>query len=610
VLYELLTGELPHARSGLSLEALVDSVRDETIERPSARLRASTTITGDPARTQQTLRAVSGELDAIVLTALRREPERRYANAAALAEDLRRWLDGRPVRAQPDTATYRMRKFVVRNKLVVGSASAVLLALIAGFGTALWQASVAREQAALARSAAESATQQAALARKAQSDAETINQFFGRMLSEARAMDQAQGAVLTVKTWVLAALPRLDRDLADAPAARATLRRELGSALHSLGDAAGARAVLETALAENREAYGDSAQTAAAANQLAVVLFALGEHEQARLRGEDTLAMLDRLPDDVDVRTVRIQTRTTLLRVYSLRGDNAAALALGERNLADRAALFGADDPRLAVDYNNLSGTYNQLSRLAEAEAALAKTLELLEKNPARPVARIAFVQQGRCSLAAQRADYAGALAACQKASDLYAEALGADSIELASVAVTEARVRFAAGEEDRARALLDAIEPRLRAAGRAVDLRETGLLRLRLAVIDRDWQALEQGGTRLLAALPAPVPGVVSGERSVVEAFTALGRFMQGRDPQDAAEARDAAQRLLSRDDVVVYYRASAALPAALVAQAEGDAAGAQEFRERALDALALNMPADQAAALWQRWQPLDAAP
>jgi hypothetical protein len=610
VLYELLTGELPHARAGASLEALVDGARRETIERPSARLRATATTAGDASRTPHGLRLIPGELDAIVLTALRREPERRYASAAAMADDLRRWLDGRPVRAQPDTATYRLRKFVARNRLAVGSASAVLLALIAGFGTALWQANVAREQAALARSEAERATQNAELARMAQADAEAINQFFGQMLNEARATEQGQGVALTVKDWVLAALPRLDRDLADALAARATLRRELGSALNSLGDAAAAHGVLERAVVENREAYGDSMQTASAIQLVASAAFTLGDHLQAEQNSEQTLAMLDRVPDSEDARILRIQARTTLLRIHSLRGDQAKALVLAERNLADRIALFGADDPRLAVDYNNLSGTYNRVSRLAEAEAAAQKTLELLEANPARPVARIAFVQQGLCSLAVQRAAYERGLQACARAAELYAEALGPQSIELASVGVTEARLRFAAGAEAEARVLLDATEPRLLAAGRAVDLRDAGLLRLRLAVRDNDWRRVEDVGARLLATLPEPTHGGLSAERLVAQAFVALGRYMRTRDPQAAAAARQAAELLLGRGDQIAYFNASAALPASLAAQAAGDAAAAQSLCQRALAALTRNMSDGEATALWERWQPRGSAP
>jgi serine/threonine-protein kinase len=598
VLYELITGVLPHQRSGTGLQRLIEQVRMEAPQRPSALLREREAA----GTTTRWARQAAGELDTIVLTALRPEPERRYAGAAALADDLRRWLDGRPIAAQADSTTYRMRKFVSRHRFAVGSASAVLLALVAGFGTALWQAAVARGEAQRAEA-------QAAIARKAQADAEAVNQFFGRMLIEARPLDQGAGANLTVKEWVLAALPRLDRDLGDAPAARATLRRELGTALQQLGDGAQARGVLESAVAENLAAYGNSAQAASASVMLAVNLFALGEHAAARKYTEDAIAIADRAPQDDDVRNLRIQARTTLLRILSLEGDHAAGLVLAERNLAERAALYGADDPRLAVDYNNLAGSYSRLARLAEAEVAQRKSLALLERNPQRPLARIAFVHGQLCMLGAQRADYATSLDHCAQATAHYAEALGADSIELPAVAVVEAHVRFAAGDAGRATALLDASQPRLVAAGRAVDLRIAWLLRMRLAVHGRRWSALEEAGTQLRAVYPPPAQGRTADERLVADAFIALGRLMRTRDPGDARAAIDAAESMLARTAAVPYYRATAALAGSLAAAASGDPTAADAFRQQGLSALASTMPADAAQALWARWLPQESA-
>ena len=604
VLYQLLTGDLPHTRGAASLESLVDAVRTEVPERPSARLRrvgAGGSGTGGAA--SRTLRTLRGDLDTIALMALRREPERRYASAADFARDLRRWLDGRPIAAQADTTGYRMRKFVARHRLAVGSASAVLLALIAGFGTALWQASVARSEAARAQ-------QQAEVARKAQADAEAINQFFGRMLVDARAQDQGAGAALTVKDWVLAAVPRLDEALKDAPAARATLRRELGAALHQLGASARAREVLETAVAENAAAYGDSLQTAVATTLLGSALYAVGEPAESRRRAEAAIVMLDGLPSTNDVRLDRIQARTTLLRIHSLGGDHAMALTLAERNLEERAALFGADDPRLAVDYNNLASSYNRLGRLAEAETAQRKSLALLERNPERPVARIAFVHTNLCMLAVQRARYADAEASCQAARARYTESLGPDSIEIASVDSSRAHVAFAAGDSDAARALLDDAEPRLVAAQRKVDVLLVATVRMRLAVRDADWKRVEAEGERLRSMLPPPTADAVADERLLADAFTSLARGMRSGHDGAVTEARRIAASMLERPQVVAYYRATAALAGSLAAAAEGDRSAAQGFREAAVAALAENMPREEAVALWARWLPVEQAP
>ncbi len=139
VLYELLAGRLPHRRDTASVAALAEEVGRETLVRPS-RIAAAA---GDA-------RELAGDLDTIVLKALAREPERRYGGAAALADDLERHLDGRPVLARPDRASYRLAKFVGRHRVVVGAAALVTIALVAGTAISLWQARLARLEAAKA----------------------------------------------------------------------------------------------------------------------------------------------------------------------------------------------------------------------------------------------------------------------------------------------------------------------------------------------------------------------------------------------------------------------------------------------------------------------------
>ncbi len=89
---------------------------------------------------------VDTDLDRIVLMALRKEPERRYVSAEQFAEDIRRYLEGRPVLAAPDSAVYRGRKFVARNRVVVAAAAGFLLAVSVGIITTTWQARVARQE--------------------------------------------------------------------------------------------------------------------------------------------------------------------------------------------------------------------------------------------------------------------------------------------------------------------------------------------------------------------------------------------------------------------------------------------------------------------------------
>ena len=105
ILYELLTGELPHRRRISSATTLVEEVAHETLERPSQRLRRLES--GGTAGARRS-REIAPDLDTIVLKALARERERRYPSVSAFAADLVAYLDGRPIAARPDTVGYRL----------------------------------------------------------------------------------------------------------------------------------------------------------------------------------------------------------------------------------------------------------------------------------------------------------------------------------------------------------------------------------------------------------------------------------------------------------------------------------------------------------------------
>ena len=141
VLYELLSARRPFGTRTESLHDLEEAVLHEEPPPPSAAWPQ-----GDPRR-----KALRGDLDAIVLKALRKEPERRYPSAAAIADDLQRFQSGRPVVARPDSAGYRIRKFVGRNRTAVAAASVAFLALLGSTAFSLRQMREAERQRDAAR---------------------------------------------------------------------------------------------------------------------------------------------------------------------------------------------------------------------------------------------------------------------------------------------------------------------------------------------------------------------------------------------------------------------------------------------------------------------------
>lgn len=139
VLYELLCGQHPFAPPGATRAALEHAVLNNEARPPSERVAD-----------RQQSRALRGDLDTIVGKSLKKAPRERYLTAAALAEDIERHLAQRPVLARPDSAAYRLQRFVRRNRVASGAAALAVVAVLAGAGVAAWQARAARAEAARA----------------------------------------------------------------------------------------------------------------------------------------------------------------------------------------------------------------------------------------------------------------------------------------------------------------------------------------------------------------------------------------------------------------------------------------------------------------------------
>jgi Tol biopolymer transport system component len=127
ILYELLTGKKAQPISGYAPQAIA-SVVCQTEPAAPARLKPQ----------------LAGDLDSIIRMAIRKEPQRRYASAGLLADDIHRHLDGRPVMARPDTVAYRWAKFVRRNRLAVAAGALIAATLAGGLALEFWLGAFAR----------------------------------------------------------------------------------------------------------------------------------------------------------------------------------------------------------------------------------------------------------------------------------------------------------------------------------------------------------------------------------------------------------------------------------------------------------------------------------
>jgi len=322
LLYGLLSGQPPHDLRGLGLAEITARICDRAPPPPSS-------VTVDPGRG----RRLRGDLDAIVLKALRKDPADRYPSVDALADDLRRHLEGRPVHARTGNRRYRLRKFVQRNRAGVIAGTVAVLVLLLGAGSTAWQARralIERDRAVLQE-------------RRAQRTAALIEALF----AQADPALSPGGEGLSARALVDRGERQVIDGLAEEPEVQADLLDVLGRVQASLGAWGRAVTLHQRALTLRQSLATDPTKPDAAT---ARTLFDLGQ--AARLGWQPTLAE-DSLQAALDQRRLVFGPDDPL----TLEAEAALALALsderGGRTQATPArasfqhVLAASDDPDL-----------------------------------------------------------------------------------------------------------------------------------------------------------------------------------------------------------------------------------------------------------------------
>ena len=435
LLYQLLSGHRPYELSSYKQRQLQKVICEEDPLRPStvvargqdAKDSLAEISTQRRQHPEKLRRSLSGDLDHIVLKAMRKEAEERYASANQFSLDIERYLRGEPVLARKGTWSYHTGKFIRRNFIGVGVATAFVVVL-AGFAVAM---SVQAKKIA----------EQRDLANVERERAEQVSEFLVDIFSYSDPYE-AQGREITAKQILEKGAERIENELGEHPEIQATLLGTVGYVYQRQGDPARGIPLLEQAVAALTELHGERhAATALTTNRLGEALRMGGrfaEAEQSYRRALDT-------------------------------------------NLA----LFGSDHEQVAWGYQELGRLKRQQSDLPNAELSLKRSLSIYTRLYGETSVEVAFTLEELGNLATWKGDLAEAEGYQRRALEIFRETLGDSHPDYAVALNNLASILRSQDEYEEAEALYReavAVERRVRGENPELASSLGGLGRLLLA--------------------------------------------------------------------------------------------------------------------------------
>src|ERR1700674_3218511 len=338
VLYELLTGCSPYGRSSRTPHEISRAVCDLEPVKPSTaiRCRSASPRRGEPpvagGESNKLSRRLKGDLDNIILMALRKEPQRRYSSVEQFAQDIRRHLENLPVIARQDTAGYRASKFIARHKIGVATTAAFAIILLTALLVTVREARIAREQRARAE-------------RRFNDVRKLANSLMFEVHDSIRNLPGATPARKLLVSRALEYLDSLSREASGDP----SLQRELAAAYDRVGD------VLGDSSAANLGDFAGASQSYAKA---------LAIRESLAAASPTDLAVQTELADEY-FRTAAVLQNT---------GDFVGALKTLQRALPFMQKIAaGHNDPRLQ---DRIAGLYYYTGTILEKRGDLLGALQ------------------------------------------------------------------------------------------------------------------------------------------------------------------------------------------------------------------------------------------
>ena len=344
ILYELLAGKLPHDMRQMALPEIVQTIRDV-----------------DPISLGSLKRIYRGDIETIAAKALEKDKTRRYASAAELAADIRRYLADEPIVARPPTTNYQLQKFARRHKALVGGVAAVVLALSVGVVVSTWQ---------LVR------------ARRAEASAKAVSDFLQNdLLAQASVANESGPATnpdpdLKVRTALDRAATQITGKFARHPEVEAAIRDTIGQTYLDLGIYPEARKQLELALALHQRVEGpNDPRTLNATIRLGSLAEREGKYAEAETLETTTAETMRRVlgPDHPDT----LNAMAILGNVYIAQAKYPQAEAVFSRDLEIERRALGPEAPQTLRGMHNLGLVYLYVGKYTLAEPLYNQLTEI-----------------------------------------------------------------------------------------------------------------------------------------------------------------------------------------------------------------------------------------
>jgi len=350
VLYELLVGKRPWSLSNSALPASFKRRFEAEPALPSSALDATNIITS---------KSLRGDLDAIVMKALRPEPGMRYQSAAELWNDIKRHLRREPVFARGDTRGYRIRRFMSRHKVGVAAAAIVLVAISVGIGGVLWQA----HKTALERD------QVLAEMRRT----EAVKNYLLLMF---RTAGENQGSESTTAKQVLdQSAKHLTEQYRDQPQTRAEIVEALGALYLYMNDADGAAPLLQDYLKSGDTTPAARAEVSAMLSEAELLR---GNKTEARRLLDEAQAFWNKNP--AQNRKSLVEIRQTQARIEKEESGLPTSIRTLQLALLEHDDYYGRNTTETANLLNSLGIAYQANGDIDKADAAFRDSWKAHEK--------------------------------------------------------------------------------------------------------------------------------------------------------------------------------------------------------------------------------------